>query len=127
MKLSLSPNISQKNSFRAGVTTNVLNGVLTGQQVVMPKKKMPILENKNQLSEKDKIEIQSKRVKSAVKRCIGVILLVDIIYFAMKRTFKYSKIDHLKKLAEQKKGLTPPVRLTELPPPNAPYPVVIGG
>ena len=74
MQVSLSSVRNQYNNFRA-------------QQ---PQKSTNVLENT--ISEKDKIEIQSKKVKNAVKCCVGVVLAADILYFAMKRKIKFSKI-----------------------------------
>lgn len=102
MQVSLSPNINSYNSFNAQqskISTNVLDNALS---------------EKNKLSEKDKIEIQSKKVKSAVKRCIGVIILLDVIYFTMRRSFKYTTIakvakkkEKLEKIAKQKGKVKP--------------------
>lgn len=74
MQVSLSQNVNSYNNFKA-------------QQ---PQKSTNVLDNV--LNEKDKLEIQSKKVKSAVKRCIGVIILIDVIYFTMKRSFKHANI-----------------------------------
>lgn len=74
MQVSLSQNVNSYNNFKAQQhpkSTNVLDNVL---------------------SEKDKLEVQSKKVKNAVKRCIGIIILVDVIYFTMKRSLKQSNI-----------------------------------
>jgi hypothetical protein len=60
------------------------------------------------LSDKDKIEIQSQKVKSAVKRCIGVILLADILYFAVKRKFKLGKIARTDALIDKRNKLVAP-------------------
>lgn len=102
MQVSLSPNISSYNSFNAQqskISTNVLDNALS---------------EKNKLSEKDKLEIQSKKVKSAVKRCIGVIILLDVIYFTMRRSFKHTTIakvakkkEKLEKIAKQKGKVKP--------------------
>lgn len=91
MQVSLSPNINNYNNFKAqepDKSTNVLSKVL---------------------NDKDKLEIQSKRVKSAVKRCIGVIALIDVIYFTMKHNFKHSRVARAAKKEEKLKQLIQPI------------------
>ena len=91
MQVSLSPKINRYNSFQAQKsqkTTNVLDSAL---------------------NEKDKLEIQSKRVKNAVKCCLGVVLFMDILYFAMKRNFKFAKIAKVANRAEKLKSTIAPL------------------
>lgn len=90
MQVSLSPNVNSYNNFRA-------------QQ---PQKSTNVLDNV--LNENDKLEIQSKKVKSAVKRCIGVIILIDVIYFTMKRSFKHANIAKVAKKLEKATPLKKP-------------------
>ncbi len=107
MIVSLSPIKNEyKTNFQSQKNTNVLESSLQ----ILREPKAP--EN-NYLSERDKLEIQSKKVKSAVKRCIGVILLADILYFAVKRKFKLSKIARKDALNDKRNNLVAP--LSNLP------------
>ena len=95
MQVYFSPVKTQYNNFRAQQSqkgTNVLE---------------------NTISEKDKIEIQAKKVKNAVKCCVGVVLAADILYFAMKRKFKFSKL--LKEASQLAKGKDIPVPVSTPP------------
>ena len=95
MQVSFSTVRNQYNNFKA-------------QQ---PQKSTNVLENT--ISEKDKIEIQAKKVKNAVKCCVGVVLAADILYFAMKRKFKFSKI--LKEASHIAKGKDIPAPISTPP------------
>lgn len=90
MQVSLSPCIYNYKTFKAeqkSKSTNVLNNIM---------------------SENNTTEIQAKRVKNAVKRCIGVILFLDILYFAMKRRFKFAKIAKKNNMEQKKKNSIAP-------------------
>lgn len=58
-------------------------------------------------------EIKKAKTKKAVSECATVAIGLSILYFAMKRKFKYDKIkqqeDKIKKLANQK---SPSIKLT---------------
>ena len=102
MLVSLAPSVKQnKINFQAQKSTNVLENSLS-----MPRKAQKT--DEFVLSDKDKIEIQSQKVKSAVKRCIGVILLADILYFAVKRKFKLGKIARTDALIDKRNKLVAP-------------------
>lgn len=114
MQVSLSSSIQNYNSvqarptFKANVLENAINN--NGKLMLDSFNDKSIVKEEKVLTEKEKTEIQSKRVKSAAKRLIGVILFADILYFAMKRSFKYSRKDKAaKKLQEAKKLIAPPV------------------
>lgn len=114
MQVSLSSSVQNYNitqahpTFKANVLENAINN--NGKLVLDSFNNKSILKEEKTLTEKEKTEIQAKKIKSAVKRLIGVILFADILYFAMKRSFKYSKIDKAaKKVQEAKKLIPPPV------------------
>ncbi|MBQ4078289.1 hypothetical protein IJD15_03830 [bacterium] len=118
MQVSLSPSVQNYNKAQARPTfkANVLESVINnnGKMLIDTFQNKPVDVKEKTLTEKEKTELQAKRVKSAVKRLIGVILFADILYFAMKRSFKYTKIDQAAKKVEQaKKIIAPPV----IPPP----------
>ncbi len=107
MFVSLSPMTSKyQTNFQAQKNTNVLENSL---QIL----REPQQAQDNTLSSKDKLEIQSKRVQSAVKRCVGIILLADILYFAVKRKFKLTRIAKKDALIEKRNNLVAP--LSNLP------------
>lgn len=110
MSISLTPCVNTYNTnFKAQNGTNVLENSLR-----MIKEKPE--EKDNFLSEKDKNEIQAQKVKSAIKRCIGVILLVDIVYFAIKRSFKFAKLAKQRELKLKRSKLVPPKSAFDAPP-----------
>lgn len=110
MAISLTPCVNTYNTnFKAQNSTNVLENSLK-----MLKEKPEVKDNF--LSEKDKNEIQTQRVKSAIKRCIGVILFVDIVYFAIKRNFKVSKNKKQLALMKKRSMLEPPKSAFNAPP-----------
>ena len=110
MAISLTPCINTYNTnFKAQNGTNVLESSLK-----MIKEK-PEAQDKY-LSEKDKNEIQAQKVKSAIKRCIGVILLVDILYFTVKRSFKFAKLAKQQELKIKRSKLIPPRSAFDTPP-----------
>lgn len=102
MLVSLSP-LAQlnKTNFQAQKSTNVLENSLN-----LPRKEKKT--DEFVLNDKDKVEIQSRKVKSAVKRCIGVILLADILYFAVKRKFKLGKIARMDAIIDKRNKLVAP-------------------
>ncbi len=110
MSISLTPCVNTYNThFKAQNGTNVLENSLR-----MIKEKPEVKDNF--LSEKDKNEIQAQKVKSAIKRCIGVILLVDIVYFAVKRSFKFAKLAKQRELKLKRSKLIPPKSAFDTPP-----------
>ncbi|MBE7704599.1 MAG: hypothetical protein E7Z90_02155 [Cyanobacteria bacterium SIG29] len=111
MQVSFSPSVNTMNySFKsqgASKGTNVLDCVLAG-------KKIPAITNnvvtpKEKISEKDKFEIQAKRVKTAVGCCLAVVIAADILYFAMKRNIKYSKLKKAAELVAEKSKTARPI------------------
>lgn len=127
MQVSLSSSVKNYNKVQARPVfkANVLESVISNNgrmQLDMFRDKPAEVKEKT-LTEKEKTEIQAKRVKSAVKRLIGVILFADILYFTMKRSFKYSRIDKAaKKVQNAKKLIPPPVIIPpafDAPPPNS--------
>lgn len=109
MLVSLTPTVKQNTTnFQAQKSTNVLENSLN----------LPRSAKKTDefvLSDKDKIEIQSRKVKNAVKRCVGVILLADILYFAVKRKFKLGKIaKHDAIIDKRNKLVAPPSGLPKI-------------
>ena len=115
MQVSFSSSVNTMNySFKsqgASKGTNVLDCALAGKKI--PAITNNVVEKKDLISEKDKIEIQSKKVKTAVGCCLAVVIAVDILYFAMKRNIKYSK---LKKAAEHVAEKSKTVRPIPSPP-----------
>ncbi len=96
MQVSLSPCINYYRNFKAepkSKTTNVLDNIM---------------------AENNTTEMQAKRVKNAVKRCIGVILFLDILYFVMKRNFKFAKIAKRNNKLQKMKESIAPVPYSEL-------------
>ncbi len=61
-------------------------------------------------------EIKTAKVKKVVSECSTIAIAVGILYFAMKRNFKFNKIkNENKKLEEAAKVLLPEIKMT-LPP-----------
>ncbi len=110
MAISLTPCINTNNTnFKAQNGTNVLESSLR-----MLKEKPE--EKDKYLSEKDKNQIQAQKVKSAIKCCLGVILAADIIYFAIKRSFKFAKLAKQRELKLKRSKLIPPKSAFDSPP-----------
>lgn len=112
MQVSLSPSIQKYDVFQAQPSfgVNVLDSVMKNEKKADIFQTKAVVPEEKTLTEKEKTEIQARRIKSAVKRLIGVIFFADILYFAMKRSFKHSKIDKAaKKIEEAKKMVAPPV------------------
>ncbi len=61
-------------------------------------------------------EIKKAKVKKAVSECSTIAVAVGILYFAMKRNFKFNRIKNAnKKLEEAANVLLPEIKMT-LPP-----------
>lgn len=110
MQVSLSPSAQRYNIAQSQPSfgVNVLDSVMKNEKksdIFQPKTEVV---KERTMTEKEKTEINAKRVKTAVKCLVGAVLFADILYFAMKRNFKVSKVAMADKKVEQVKKIIPP-------------------